>query len=153
MKPGVIMIGAAALVGVAVTGWLVTAGGPDNSGLLRDDRATLALGAQVYAANCASCHGANLQGAPNWRERNADGRLPAPPHDRTGHTWHHDSEALFRITKYGVAAIIGDPGYATDMPIYDGVLSDDEIAAVLSYIRSTWPKDIRQAYDARETGG
>ena len=43
-------------------------------------------GAQLYAENCASCHGANLEGQADWRSPGPDGRLPAPPHDETGHT-------------------------------------------------------------------
>lgn len=113
-----------------------------------DDAAVTALGRQVYAAQCASCHGARLEGQPNWRERGPDGRLPAPPHDASGHTWHHPDEALFRITKYGVAKVANLKDYATAMPVYDGVLSDEEIVAVLSWIKAQWPADVRARQDA-----
>ena len=43
------------------------------------DAQVLALGQAVYATHCAACHGAHLQGQPNWRERDSTGRLPAPP--------------------------------------------------------------------------
>ena len=120
--------------------------------VLRDtDPDIVALGAVVYQENCASCHGANLEGQPDWRSPGEDGRLPAPPHDEAGHTWHHDGDTLFRLTKYGTGALFGDPDYASNMPIYEGVLTDDEIIAVLSYIKSTWPQDIRAAHDERET--
>ena len=33
------------------------------------------------------------------------------------------------------------------MPIYGGVLSDDEIVAVLSWIKAQWPPEIRQRHD------
>jgi len=98
----------------------------------------IALGQQVYAERCASCHGANLEGQPDWMQRKADGRLPAPPHDATGHTWHHSDRQLFQIVKDGIAAIL--PGYETDMPAFGGVLTDDEIRAALDYIKSTWPE-------------
>ncbi len=104
-------------------------------------------GSRIYDENCASCHGANLEGQPNWRARDADGRLPAPPHDESGHTWHHDSEALFALTKYGIAAVINNPDYQSNMPAYEGILSDDDIIAVLSYIKSTWPDEIRAIHD------
>lgn len=104
-------------------------------------------GSRIYDENCASCHGANLEGQPNWRARDADGLLPAPPHDESGHTWHHDSEALFALTKYGIAAVINNPDYPSNMPAYEGILSDDDIIAVLSYIKSTWPDDIRAIHD------
>lgn len=129
------VLGAAAL-GV---GWW----GSASRGSARSDPAQLALGQQVYAAQCASCHGANLEGQPNWQSRRADGRLPAPPHDATGHSWHHPDGVLFRITKYGPAAIVGED-YASDMPGFEGVLSDAEIHAVLAFIRSTWPDRERE---------
>lgn len=110
------------------------------------DTALVEEGRSVYAQNCMSCHGLRLQGEPNWRERKANGRLPAPPHDPTGHTWHHPDEQLFALTKYGPARMIGD-GYESDMPGYEGILSDREIMAVLSFIKSTWPPEIRQRHD------
>ena len=51
--------------------------------------------ASLYAENCASCHGAKLEGQPDWRSPGPDGVMPAPPHDRTGHTWHHGDGMLF----------------------------------------------------------
>lgn len=106
-----------------------------------DDRQQVALGKKVYEDRCASCHGAKLEGQPNWQERKSDSKLPAPPHDASGHTWHHPDEQLFTITKEGLSAIV--PGYESDMPAYKGILSDQEIAAALSYIKSTWSADIR----------
>jgi mono/diheme cytochrome c family protein len=100
-------------------------------------------GRRIYADYCASCHGADLEGQPNWRQRKPDGRLPAPPHDASGHTWHHDDQTLFDLTKYGLAAMIGQP-VATDMPVYEGALSDDEIWSVLAFIKAQWPDDIRR---------
>ena len=98
-----------------------------------------ALGQTVYARHCASCHGAKLEGQPNWRARLPSGRLPAPPHDATGHTWHHPDELLFGITKFGpVPGRFAPPGYQSDMPPFEGVLTDEEIWAVLAYIKSKW---------------
>ncbi|HEX2545947.1 MAG TPA: cytochrome c [Ramlibacter sp.] len=108
------------------------------------DAQVLATGQKVYVQHCAACHGAQLEGQPRWRERTASGRLPAPPHDATGHTWHHPDEVLFRITKHGVAKAANLKDHASDMPAYEGVLSDAEIVAVLSWIKSTWPAGIRE---------
>ena len=69
--------------------------------------------------------------------------MPAPPHDETGHTWHHPDEQLFRITKYGVKPPLAPPGYESDMPAFDGVLTDAEIWVVLAYIKSLWPTKSR----------
>lgn len=32
-------------------------------------------------------------------------------------------------------------GYESDMPAFGGILSDDEIRAVLAFIKSTWPEE------------
>ena len=111
------------------------------------ERQELSVGARVYAKNCASCHGANLEGQPNWRQRNANGRLPAPPHNVRGHTWHHDDETLFGITKLGTAEFTG-LSIESDMPAFKDILSDDDIWAVLAYIKSRWSARIRQRQDS-----
>ena len=103
----------------------------------------VALGERVYQAQCASCHGANLEGQPNWRERLATGKLPAPPHDPSGHTWHHSDALLFAITKHGIDRY-APPGYQSDMPPFAGRLTDEEIWAVLAYIKSTWPEETKK---------
>lgn len=122
-------------------------GPPPGITLEPDDPALVAEGKRIYEAECAVCHGAELEGQPDWRTRRPDGMLPAPPHDPTGHTWHHPDPVLFALTKYGPAKVIGDPAYKSEMPAYDEVLSDDEIIAVLSYIKSTWPAPIRERHD------
>lgn len=111
------------------------------------DPQVLAAGERIYIAQCATCHGLRLEGQPEWRTRGVDGLLPAPPHDASGHTWHHPDETLFRITKFGVASIVGDPGYRTAMPVYDGRLSDEEIIAVLSWIKAQWPPAVQHKHD------
>ena len=122
---------------------------PDNASLrLRPgDTKVTELGRQIYVNRCAACHGAKLEGQPAWRERDAQGRLPAPPHDASGHTWHHTDDLLFRITKFGVAKAANMPTYESVMPAYEGVLRDDEIVAVLSWIKSQWPAGIQSKHD------
>ncbi len=66
------------------------------------------------------------------------GRMPAPPHDESGHTWHHTGSVLFGITKQGLTPPYAPPGYQSDMPAFAGTLSDDEIRAVLAYIGNHW---------------
>ena len=113
---------------------------PENPDLVKQ-------GAAVYASWCAACHGAKLEGQPDWRQRRADGKLPAPPHNASGHTHHHPDRLLIKLTKLGPAAIAGE-GYESDMPAYAGVLSDADIRAVLSYIKSTWPAELQRRHDA-----
>ena len=115
--------------------------------LCPDDPQVLRVGARIYAQQCAACHGAKGEGQPDWRDRGPDGLLPAPPHDASGHTWHHPDEQLFAITQQGLAQLINQPDYRTAMPIYGGVLSDDEIVAVLSWIKAQWPPEVRQRHD------
>jgi mono/diheme cytochrome c family protein len=96
------------------------------------------LGAKVYAAQCASCHGAKLEGQADWRKRLPNGRLPAPPHDESGHTWHHPDYVLFAITRNGMVPPYAPKDYASDMPAFAGKISDAEIWAVLAYVKSHW---------------
>jgi mono/diheme cytochrome c family protein len=112
--------------------------------LRTDDPSVLASGAAIYRTHCAACHGASLEGQPRWRERDAQGRLPAPPHDASGHTWHHPDQLLFDITKHGVAQAAGLKDYDSAMPAFKGVLSDAEIVAVLAWIKAQWPPEIRK---------
>ncbi|KAA0178779.1 cytochrome c [Cupriavidus gilardii] len=117
--------------------------GPSAGPQLRidaSDAVQVARGRQLYAQACASCHGAQLEGQPNWRQRLPDGRMPAPPHDASGHTWHHADAVLFAITKHGlVPGVTAPPGYQSDMPAFGTSMTDDDIVAVLAYIKSTWP--------------
>ncbi|MGH8668573.1 MAG: c-type cytochrome [Burkholderiales bacterium] len=109
----------------------------------KPDPAQLALGQKLYAQHCAVCHGARLEGQPAWQKRLPNGRFPAPPHDDTGHTWHHPDEVLFAITKNGMVPPYAPPGYESDMPAFAGQLSDHEIRAVLAYIESHWSDEVR----------
>ncbi|MGJ8624757.1 MAG: c-type cytochrome [Yoonia sp.] len=112
----------------------------------------IVAGQSLYADNCGSCHGANLEGQPNWQSPDANGVLPAPPHDGTGHTWHHDDELLFEYTKLGGAAALevrGVTGFNSGMPAFSETLTDDEIWDILAYIRSTWPDRVRDVQASR----
>jgi mono/diheme cytochrome c family protein len=106
------------------------------------DPEQVALGRQIYAEHCAMCHGVNLEGQANWMQRKSNGRLPAPPHDVSGHTWHHPDRQLMLITKKGLSAVV--PGYESDMPAFEKVLTDEQIAAVIAFIESNWPPEIRE---------
>lgn len=104
------------------------------------DQALLDLGGTIYRQSCAVCHGRNFEGQANWRTRNAAGLLPAPPHDETGHTWHHPDEILFNLVKFGPGYNL--EGYQSAMRGYEGLLTDEEIRAVNSFIAASWPEEI-----------
>jgi mono/diheme cytochrome c family protein len=106
--------------------------------------ADVSHGALVYLDNCASCHGAKLEGQPDWQHVNVNGRLPAPPLNGTGHGWRHSDAELFHMIKFSVLAEAG-PGYQTDMPAFEKTLSDADIQAVVAFIRSRWPAGIQAA--------
>lgn len=130
-------LAAAAMVGAAAWWWASSSAEADK----------IAMGAALYTEHCASCHGAGLEGEANWRERRPSGELPAPPHDESGHTWHHADQYLFNIVKYGIAPY-APPGYVSTMTGFGEKLSDDQIAAVLAFIKSRWPDSVRERQKA-----
>ena len=137
MRRALATIGAAT---AAIAAWLL-AGHPASAS---DDPARAAA---LYGEHCASCHGENLEGAPNWRRVGEDGLYPAPPHDVSGHTWHHGDGLLFDYTKLGGEAALARRGvtdFESGMPGFAEVLTDDEIRDVLAYIKRTWPEEIRR---------
>ena len=140
-KKRLVLIATAGILVLATCAGLAWALWPSGPSGVADptDTAQVALGAKVYRQYCASCHGANLEGQADWRRRKPDGRLPAPPHDETGHTWHHPDEHLFGITKRGLKPPRAPPGYQSDMPTFGDILTDPEIWAALAYIKSRWP--------------
>lgn len=135
MKKSTVLLlaGAGALLAAAGVWQFV----PSELSIDHTDRALVARGEPLYARHCASCHGVQLEGQPDWQSRNAQGRLPAPPHDDSGHTWHHDDLLLFEVTKYGIGKH-APPGYESDMPAFAGHLSDADIVATLAFIKSRW---------------
>lgn len=123
-------------------GLIVQRSGPTAFWVAPAQEPTLADGKLLYGTFCASCHGAQMEGQPNWRSRMANGRLPAPPHDITGHTWHHPDAQLLSMIKDGfVPGVTAPIGYESDMPAFGAVLTDTQIKSVLAYIKTYWPED------------
>jgi mono/diheme cytochrome c family protein len=94
-------------------------------------------GRRIYAAQCAACHGARGEGQPAWDSLNAAGERPAPPHDRTGHTWKHSDAMLYRIVAEGWR----DPFNKTQrltMPAFGQTLAPQDIRAVIEYLKTLW---------------
>ncbi len=107
------------------------------------DRNQIAAGRAIYVTHCASCHGPNAEGAPNWKTPDADFNFPPPPHDDTGHTWHHSDQVLFEITRDGFADPL-KPGSPKRMPPFGDKLNDADIRAVIAYFKSLWSRDSRE---------
>lgn len=113
------------------------------------DSAQVDRGRDLYGQYCAACHGARAEGAPGWPTPVADGLPPAPPHDDSGHTWHHPDRVLDETIRMGM----GDPlrpGSPLRMPAFGDTLKDDEIHAFIEYFKSLWTEEHRQ-YQAKET--
>lgn len=100
----------------------------------------IARGGEVYRANCAVCHGANAEGAPNWHRPGPDGKYPPPPLDAKGHAWHHPKGVLVRTIQEGTLKLGGG------MPAWKGTLSDADIGAVIAWIQSRWPEDVYKSW-------
>ena len=102
-------------------------------------------GMELYTSNCASCHMGNLAGNPDWKSGvDDDGQRLPPPLNGTGHTWHHSPEQLFQVIRYGFKKF--DPNYKGKMLGNDD-LSEDDVWSILEYIKSVWPKEIKDKYN------
>jgi mono/diheme cytochrome c family protein len=80
---------------------------------------TIALGAQVYETNCASCHGDEGQGHV---------LAEAPALDESEHVWHHADGQLQILIENG----------GTLMPAFGEQFSDEEVVAVIRYVQTWW---------------
>jgi mono/diheme cytochrome c family protein len=140
---------AVAIIVVAALGWgLMTQRNRSDPTTATDpvptlDQDEVALGREVYLNSCASCHGPNAEGAPNWTEPDASGNLPPPPHGDSGHTWRHSDAELARIIRNGQRDVFNESPELT-MPAFAGRLTDEEIAAVIAYFKSLWSPEHRR---------
>ncbi len=153
--PGRIFVAGGGALALGIAAWLL-AGMSDATRTAAPGMGNIADGKRLYGEYCASCHGANLEGAPNWQTPNPDGTLPAPPHDATGHTWHHDDTLLFEYIRLGGQAALAARGltdFRSGMPPFGEILTDAEISSILAYIKSTWPSRIRESQARRNRGG
>lgn len=139
---------------ILVTAWLLMSaagqamagGGPSSR-----DTSRLEEGERIYQQYCASCHGSEGEGQPNWERQNAQGELPAPPHRPEGHTWKHSDDMLYRIIAEGWR----DPWNKTErltMPAFEDVLTPAEIRSVINFLKSLWTSEQRH-HQAEESVG
>lgn len=103
------------------------------------DAARLGRGDGLYAQHCSECHGTNLEGAPDWKRALPDGSYPPPPHEDSGHTWHHPDTLLWRIIVQG-----GDPAYNLRMPAFGATVTPDDVSSVLKFIKGRWGTAARE---------
>ena len=109
-----------------IAAYLQTAVGPQQTPHLQTaDNTMVSQGAQVYATNCARCHGANGEGVTN--------NFPNLAGNQS--VWNGPSNDLLSVVIGGF-----DPWHnnQSSMPAFRAVLSDNEIAAVANYVRTSW---------------
>ena len=103
-----------------------------------------ALGEQVFGNKCAACHQLTGQGLP--------GVFP-PLKGSPVVTAADPTEHIHTVLRGLSGKTIGGVAYATPMPAFADQLSDEEVAAVLSYERNSWgnqappvkPEDVKLA--------
>ena len=88
-------------------------------------------GSDLYAANCQVCHGDS---------NGAGGRGGAPIHNDRGHTWHHPDAQLRGWVLNGKLGS-GSAG----MPALGDKLTEPEVDAILTFIRSWWTTEQRDS--------
>lgn len=108
-----------------------------------NDPARVALGEVVYKAHCAACHGARLEGQPDWETKRADGTYRPPPLDDSGHGWEHSDRQLYDYVLYG-GATYSSANFKGTMPGFADALSGKEIWAILAFVKSRWSDETRE---------
>lgn len=101
------------------------AGGPAPVGEAR----LRELGAAVFGANCARCHGVNGEGTPGLY----------PPLKGSPRVLNRDFSNHIRVVLHGLSGeTIAGKTYSGRMPPFADVLTDEEIAAVVLHERTSW---------------
>jgi mono/diheme cytochrome c family protein len=134
-----------ALIPAAMAAWMLfLTGRPASADAGRWYSETeVGQGAQVFAQNCAQCHGANAEAKPDWRTRGPDGKFPPPPLNGTAHAWHHPLRLLRQTVRLGGAPVGGV------MPPFADKLSAEEIDAAIAFFQSHWPDEIYTSWQSR----
>ncbi len=117
---------------------------------VRKNAKLVSIGKDVYSKNCVTCHKAKGAGDPNWRKRDKEGFLRAPPLNGDAHTWHHSAKWLIKTIRDG--SVADAKGIKGKMPAWKNSLSDQQVIAVVAYIQSLWSEEIFQRWlkiDAR----
>ena len=110
-------------------------------------------GQEIFATNCAVCHGVSGEGQPDWHIKRSDGTLPPPPLNGDGHTWHHGDGLLYRIISQGGKTLEDPnyPGFKSGMPAFGERLTHEETVEVIEYVKSLWGDKSKLGMSIRES--
>lgn len=132
------------LAAIVALGYVLIPNGGTERGGIDSSPEAVSKGQALFAQHCATCHGEGAVGqnpdSPMGGVTEA-GTYIAPAMNGTGHAWHHPPDALFRVVKHG------SPAENSPMKGWSGTLSDAEVRAVLGYLHSLWPEELRRRYD------
>ena len=131
------------IVSVALLTAPAFAGGSGGPGASEIASAEVAQGRQIYEQYCAACHGWQGEGGANWKKPDEKGEMPPPPHDDTGHTWRHSDSMLFKMIAEGWRHPFNKTERLT-MPAFGESLTDQEIGAVIEYLKTLWTDEQRE---------
>ncbi|GHD56490.1 hypothetical protein GCM10017083_36550 [Thalassobaculum fulvum] len=136
----------AVFIGVAITMGSIYWDRWSNESATAADHANpaqVALGHTLYDQHCAFCHGPDLAGKPGWDGDYPSGGRPPLPLDGTGAIARLGDRDLFDVTKFG-GQPFSPPTYKNDMPGFEGRLADADIWAILAFVKSRWPEEVRE---------
>ena len=95
----------------------------------KPDQTVMRIGAAIYADECAGCHAANGKGT--------SGLFPSLNGSPT--VQQTDPTTLLHVVLRGARSAATDMApTGAAMPQFDWILNDDQVAAVLTYIRNAW---------------
>ncbi len=118
------------ILGVGFT-WVVTAAVAETG--MRGSPVAIARGAALYEAHCLRCHRRGGVGEPKvpWSIRRPD-LIEAMPLNESSHAWHHSDEQLVSMI------LDGTPRSRTRMPAFRGVLTEEDAADLVGYLKTFW---------------
>lgn len=119
----------------------ITLVAPENLPTTTFSDPVLIRGEASYNLLCAHCHGYNGEGQLEATIANTRslGMNLVPPSNSTGHMWEHPDQLLIRVVQEGIQ----NPLDQFPMPAFGEGVAEDEIRAILAYIKRWWTDDQR----------
>jgi mono/diheme cytochrome c family protein len=100
-----------------------------NQSKAASDQVDMKIGAKIYMDECSGCHGADGKGSADL----------FPALDGSAIVQQTDATSLMHVTLRGARSVATDKmPTGSAMPQFGWLLTDDQVAAVLTYIRNSW---------------